>query len=206
MKREYSPDCDEVFALVRIHLIVIVVCQSSGSWCRFDVWFMYRLGTRSVSVVVVPTAAEASVLSKLESIGSLILLSLSYKAFSGLDFFFNSLISDKEIVEMILFRCLWLFNSKGCHLNTHVSPALGFMLNLTLGQISSSLTKPSISSCNFSTNGPVLVAVVVLNNTDGGTSDSVDYSTITKWLSFSCLLLRGHLYSVCCWAIGSDGK
>lgn len=35
---------------------------------------------------------------------------------------------------------------------------------------------------------------------------TVCYSTIKKWLSFLCLLLWSHLYSVCSWAIGSNGK
>lgn len=87
------------------------------------------------------------------------------------------MISDKEIAESIPsgYAC-GCVTVGGHHLNTHISPALGFMSHLTLGQVSSSLIKAGISSCNFSNNGPVLVAAgraVVLNNTDGGTSDSV---------------------------------
>lgn len=49
-------------------------------------------------------AAEANVLSKLESLASSILLSQLYKTFSGLASYINSLVSDKETVESIPFR------------------------------------------------------------------------------------------------------
>lgn len=102
------------------------------------------------------TAVEANVLSKLESLGSLILLLQLYKAFSGLVSYIFSLVSDKETVEIILFGYAYGYIAAGDTI--WMQPSFGVYVVLNSGTGFKLYHKAKHLSRNFSNNGPTLVA------------------------------------------------